>query len=330
MVLIKKVVFKITNEYLKKNDILYKPNIDYDKNYNTIAYNNENNINKDFKNEKTQLDELKDDMKKIYSLLTMLPNDISDSVKETLVVVKSITGDIKDINEKPKDIEEIVDIIVSDKNDNDKEYPDSFFTDDEDEPFIIKINKKDNITIIKENYNYDITSIFKDYIHNLKTIITNYIESILDSFKNIDSKNINKALTEYNGNTKNVSQNYKHLSDFIIRSQISRKFKTKFYNKKFNVDNSISHIKLCKAGIEQRIRYYEEEYLPSINYENAISNKVLENCRFTYDNKYKENFINLYKYLNSSIELLKECLKMHSNEIQMKCILLKKEGNDLW
>ena len=42
------------------------------------------------------------------------------------------------------------------------------------------------------------------------------------------------------------------------------------------------------------------------------------------------NVINLYKYLNSSIELLKECLKMHSNEIQMKCILLKKEGNDLW
>ena len=65
-------------------------------------------------------------------------------------------------------------------------------------------------------------------------------------------------------------------------------------------------------------------------YNDAISHKVLENCRFTYDNKYKENFINLYKYLNSSIELLKECLKMHSNEIQMKCILLKKEGNDLW
>ena len=64
------------------------------------------------------------------------------------------------------------------------------------------------------------------------------------------------------------------------------------------------------------------------NFNEAISNKILGQSRIIYDKKYKQNFFNLYKYLNSSVILLNECFNMYLSEAQAK-IILKEKGEDI-
>ena len=74
--------------------------------------------------------------------------------------------------------------------------------------------------------------------------------------------------------------------------------------------------------------YYEEDYIDDNNFNEAISNKILGQSRIIYDKKYKQNFFNLYKYLNSSVILLNECFNMYLSEAQAK-IILKEKGEDI-
>lgn len=323
----------MTEEELKKreNNILYKPDLDYDKEYDTTGRTSEiTQTNKE--TDKTSIiEELAKDINNIKQVLPLLPEDMRNAASNPLVVIDSVVGDLDDIDKKPISSDETL-IIIDDKKEDselDDVLPDTFFRDDDD-PFVIISERKDKITVIKETYDYDLTSIIADYIHNLNEVLTNYFNNIMLAFMPLDKDLYSKVLTPYKVKSTDISKDYRHLSDLIVRSQLTRDMKIRMYNKMFNLDKTISHIRSCKAGVEQRLRYYEANYQDSAGYNDLLNNRLLENSRMMYDKKYKQNFFNLYKYLNSSVILLDECFKMYINEAQAKIILLEKEGKDLW
>lgn len=318
------------NERLKKENILYRPEIDYDKSYDTISNFNDDDYDlEDIKIESNRLNDLKDKINGIAALTQLLPNDLKDAVKKPFEAIQYVVGDINIDPEKLPTIEEIITYNPPKETvDTSDEYPDSPFRDEEDS-ITVKISTNDIVEIIKKDYEYDLVSIIDDYIDKLDKLMNNYLQSVLTLIVDENAELYLKLLNNYNISTSKIGIDHKHLSDLVIRSQIARTMKTRMYNKLFNIDKTITHIRMCKVGVQQRIRYYEASYAKNDSLDNIVSNNALEASRKQYDQKYKQNFINLYKYLNSSVMVLTECLNQFINEAQAKIILYKKEGIEL-
>lgn len=321
-----------------KKNLFYRPDINYDKNYDTEYIEETEELSLPLETE-SKIDSIKQHIIEIQRVLPMLPVELANMAINSLKPIESMLEDIENIDSSSTPNEDIVFIIPESKPTPDPESddpnkpspipPTSFFRPDPD-PFIVPTGTRDPIVRIKEEYNYDLISIIEDYVDKITGALNNYFNKMLVILKPLDKEVYSKAIDVYTGNTADVSKNFKHLSDLVIRSQLARDMRIRMYNKKYTLDNSITHIRTCKIGMEQRIRYYEAEYTNGQSYADTISDRFLESSRMMYDQKYKQNFINLYKYLNSSVILYNECLNMHLNEIQAKSILLMKEGNDLW
>lgn len=314
-----------------KLNILYQPDLDYDKHYDSEGDIDDVDESEDIENSEDEASESlqSDIVDEIKTISTLLPEDMKDIINSPLAIIETLYDEIKDITDKPIIKEEFITTEEVTSNDNKSDIPEVFFRDDDD-PFIITVKNKDKLTTIKEIYDYDLACIITDYTNKLKDSLNNYISSVLMSFKNLDVSMYSKILDTYNLSTDKVSDDYKHLSDLIIRSQITRQMNMRLYNRLFSIDKTISHIRACKIGVEQRLRYYSAEYQSESSFNDFVSNRFLENSRMMYDEKYKQNFFNLYKYLNSSVILINECFKLLINEAQAKIILIEKEGTDLW
>lgn len=334
-----------------KNNILYNPSLDYDKKYYSEGGSNSNknqSMNDGDSEDSKNISNIKDKIEEIKENAVLFPEDIQELIKNPLKVIEIVIGELPDNIEPPKNSEpEIVgpnlpiiptppvdttieggDIDLDDEEDEYTAPEDPF---DKEEPKItietveIDVSKK-----IEEEYLYDLSSIIADYIDKLKESINKYNENVLVSYGSINSNVFEKLLYVYQVKTDNIKTDNKHLSDSIIKNQLSRINKERLYLKMFDIDETITHIRKCKSGMKQRLRYYESNYKADITFNQMISNKMLGQNRLIADRKYKENFINLYKYLNSSVTLLNECVNMVIAEVQAKIILLEEEGKDLW
>lgn len=334
-----------------KNNILYNPLIDYDKNYYSEGgnkYKNSQDINNTSEEERKNVSSIIDKIEEIKENAVLFPSDIQELIKNPLKVIEIVIGELPDNIDPPTSGEPVIvgptiptpptypedETIESNDEDptiegGDYTAPEDPF--DRDEPQItIETVEIDASKKIEEEYLYDLSSIIADYIDKLKESINKYTENILVSYGSISSNVFEKLLYVYQVKTDDVTTDNKHLSDSIIKNQISRINKERLYLKIFDIDETISHIRKCKSGMKQRIRYYESNYKEEKTFNQIVSNKMLGQNRLIADRRYKENFINLYKYLNSSVILLNECVNMVINEIQAKIILLEEEGEDLW
>ena len=308
---------------LNKNNIFYIPKIEYDKSYET-----EGSIKKSISNtnSNTNTNTIIDLNNKINSCIVslyLIPDDLKELVLKPLQVIQKVVGDMPDDVTTIKPYEEEVVVNNNAVISNPNVYPEEVF-DNDDDIFSITITNNDKVEVIKKQYNFDLSSVIEDYVNQLNEAVKTYTTSLLLSFKDLNTELFDVVLKTYEVNTGDISRDYKHLSDAIIRSQIARGMKQKLYLKLYDIDKTINHIRSCKAGVEQRIRYYEEEYYDDSTFNEALSNKLLGQSRIMYDNKYKQNFFNLYKYLNSSVSLLKDCLNMFLTEAHAKIILIEK------
>lgn len=309
-------------------DIFYNPKIEYDKNYETkgkISRQKDSNIEPT--NDINDIIDLNNSINRYYSLINLLPEDLREVAKNPVNIIKEIIGEIPpDIKPIPKKEEEI--IIKPQNIPNDiPDYPTDPF--DDNNYVTIEVKNNNDKIVIQNQYYIDLVNIVKDYIDKLNESINKYIDAFFLSFKDIGIDNYLNIIAPYSVSSSKVKLNFKHLSDTIIRSQLSRQMKQRLYLKLYDIDKTINHIRNCKAAVELRLRYYDESYIDDNNFNDAVSNKILGQNRIIYDKKYKQNFINLYKYLNSSVILLDECINMNISEIQAKLILHEK-GEKIW
>lgn len=315
-----------------KKSIFYKPTIEYDKNYftegNTIKNDLTNNNLDDLDNENE--DTLKDIIDSIRDAYSFLPQSIITLIENPLNIIAQIVDELPSDIPYPSDTGD--NIIINPLPGLDDTYPDYIFGEG-DSVIDVVIDEEDNKDEDMFNeYYYDLTCVIEDYIFKLRDIMNKYLSIILKTFGKNEPKLFNKLLYIYNASTKNISDDFKHISDSIIKTQFDRNMKERLYLKMYDADNTVSHIKSCKAVMLQKARYYNINKINEKTLTDALSNKILIENRKLYKKKYKTSFTNLYKYLNSSTVLLDDCINNVILESQSKIILLEKEeeGKNLW
>lgn len=323
-------------------NLLYRPSLDYEKDYSStgkpedIIIEEGNIINEE--DSHNEIEDLIDLIEDIKNVIPILPDDLGDVLSTPIKGVEYVIGTIDDEDydpDVPTDNETI--ITVDDDPEKFPEQPkdntivpEDPFSEDIVDPINIDVKVIPKYELIEKQYVHDLVSVLKDYALNMQNVITSYIGTLVaisDEAK-INITTLSKSY--YNGSAVNIkNSNNVHLSDALIRMQIMRGQKTRLYSKLYDIDSTILHIRSCKATTELKKRYYKEEYKNNDKLLDIGSNIILSGSRDAYDKKYKENFKNLYKYLNSSVILINESLQINLQEIQAKAILINKEGMDI-
>lgn len=327
------------------SDILYRPNLGYTKSYETTgAFSDDTTTTSTPSTDTTEVDTLQNDVDTIDAVLYSVPANVANSVRTVLSGVRDLIAAVDpDAVSSTTPVSGTTVVVTTDETkstspgdlvDSDSAtptnpdgivLPDNIFS-----VTIPDINVSvTTITtdkIIPIEYDKTVMAIVSDFISNLKMAVTAYVTNITSAMADSGVTDFAVLSREYVGTSTKLSQNLQHLSDMVIRSQIVRDQKTRLINKLFSPKETIVHLRSCQVARQLRERYYKESFTDNSTYLDVSRNVMLEESRVAYDAKYKENLYNLYKYLNSSVILISECLGMLAKESQAKAILIQNEG----
>lgn len=316
--------------------IEYKPNLNFTDEYESDIVFNNNIENEIDENKETIIEDLLNDLKDVINLINKLPQPIKDMVNEiTDQVIDSVDDDLynKEYDRVPEEIEwnynpQIPTIELPDNNDNDTnvEEPDSESIWDMDD--FIPIQKEENniIDIIDKEYIKNLTDLYKYYFTRLRKIISNFWTNLLLSTINKSSSEIKFIYNNILLSSSNLTDETKHLIDASIRAEILKNLKADYFNNIFNAEESIKHIKQFKATYVLRRRYYSSDKIENSNKISQLSNNYLLSSQKTYDIKYDIAYENLFRYLESSNNILDDLLQNYIQEIKAKQIIIERRG----
>lgn len=327
------------------SNIQYRPELEYEKKYTTSGV-----ISKASDSQGTSADEqvnrsindLSSKLKAIEDALPGLPEGILNAIKTPIAGVRYLLDDIgpgeiapvattitkQIVNDNPI----IVPLTNKDNNayiqpiDGLEDIPDEVFPDADGINVNIEIIKPSNTDIIQQEYKYDMACLFTEYIDNMNKVMSNFFSNVIAISEEVNIPSFLDLYAYYGGNSNNISDNLKPMSDYAIRTQVKLDQQIKMYKKLFDVDSMMVNIRACKSAAELRKRYYTADYVPNNDFLAMNQNDLLANTRIEFDKKYTENLYNLYKYLNSSVILIDECMKLELKISQAKAALIKNEG----
>lgn len=331
-----------------KLKITYKPDLDYEKNYDTIGFAN-HNINSDQSDNITdssisdyntvRIEDIKSSISEINAFIVYLPTEIATIVFDLNICIKSTLPYIKDIdknkaNASNENNNSINNNTNNSNNDNDSinnntksnmsngkiiNLPSSSLDSD-----VIyapkKIDAKKSNTLI-DAFDYIVLSIYDNYLSNLKNGITTYQMNIALANGMSETSELS---AEYNTNTTNIELNQKHLSDNIIRSEYIYDQKARLLQKMFTFKNAISHFKSVYSAKQFCDRYDSES---PIRNDNNRKDKFIRDTwlatKGSYYNKYNNSISNMYKYYDSCADLISDCLNIKAQSYASRVILNK-------
>lgn len=317
-------------------DLLYRPNLGYDKDYYT-----EGKIpNQDINSEQSEIgtitkeEIIKNLINDIENKIKFLPDEIKKIYFPPYYGVKDeydrVSDEYKEEDNKEEDDTNIDsdkddpywEIEDNDNNDNDL-YPPLF--DREDDLYIdIYDPLSDPVKIIKDNYYVNFIDIYEDYLNKINVSVTNYIMSTFDT---VSHNKVNGQILDYSTKEIKNSELY-HLSDFLIKSDISLSQVLRLHKKLFQIDEIILHVRGIRVSKEQMIRYNTIEEMEQKESLDSTNNIILKESRRVSEKKYEENLYSLYKYLNSSVILLDESLKTITKQNKAIVIINNKEERE--
>lgn len=186
------------------------------------------------------------------------------------------------------------------------------------------LKPKSLVEIARELYRRDSIDLKEDYLNKLQSVIQRYLQEMVMLMAETGVGKMKFLTKEFDGETVYVGDSdLKHLSDYVVRSQIIRQQIIRFFKKTHNVDQTLMHMRAWHAAQVQRERYLQAEYGSSESYMETQSNALLRESRLIYDKKYKSTLYNMYKYLDASVVMISDLLTMSLKESQAKGILLK-------
>ena len=309
-------------------DILYTPNLDYEKNYYTEGSNLNNNSNTDDSNQSgsitiTKDDEIKRLQSDIEDNIAFLPGVIRDTylspyygMKEeydriiSSLPKKDPTDDDSE-DKKPSII--LPDEIIVEEDNNDLP-PDPW---DVGPTLVVPKPEKDTSKIDKQKLKYyiDYIDIYEDYLVELNKAITGYMIKTSQVLVKLE---LNKNVASYE--TKDLkNKSISHLSDYIIKSDIVLEQSIRLHKKLFPNSETVLHLRSLRVSNEQILRYMDIDKIEEKDNIDITSNILLTESLKVAQKKYEENFYSLYKYLNSSVILLTESTKAMVK--QTKCMV---------
>jgi hypothetical protein len=207
---------------------------------------------------------------------------------------------------------------------------------DSDIPIYIKFDSVNPIEIIDKEYIRNISDLFNFYVNKLKDVLYHYYSekvAAMFSKKMIDGIPVDKTkdeitflFTPITTNCKDVDKNDKHLFDASLAMGEHTLMKLNFMENAFSVDQTLFQLKNFKTIYLLRRRYAEIESTDASNKTNAMSNNILKGMRTSYEQKYDISFGNLYKYINSSLDILEDVLNTELAGLRAKRTLVEKGG----
>lgn len=186
------------------------------------------------------------------------------------------------------------------------------------------------VEIAQESYKKDQIDLQKFYLQKMRMALQRYFHHLLGLTAELGLSNPDMLTKNYDGdNVTGVSDNFKHLHDTIVRSQIQRAQKVRLSKKMANADLTMTHMRAWHAAEKERERYYSEAYGNAETFVNSESNALLRQARSDYDAAYKLSLYNMYKYLDASVKLTEDILDHTLTEAKAKAKLTK-EGVDIF
>lgn len=315
-------------------NLLYKPRLGYEKNYytegNLYNFAEDENSNNDGLSTKPfdKLDNLKDLTNEIIGKLPLIPEEVLDTFLPPFFISNSL---IEEMNNNKENIpvinpEEEPDFSLVPKPDEDNDFsdmddiPDDPFGREDDVYVDIKINTIPDDVLIESEYTKDLMDILEDYLLKYNKVLDEYINSTLTFLTHSKQKRLDYIPTK-NLKDKNLS----HVSDYITKSKITLKQNLLLYRKLYDMDQTIYQIRAVKVANEQRKRYSLNKRIEDTDMIAKGGNDLLKESKMISQKKYEENFYSLYKYLNSSVILFDESIKIVIKQKKMLVLLNNRE-----
>ena len=308
-----------------KRDILYTPDLDYEKKYYTEGVFDDRNRKKTAEeNAASKAEIIKSIENSIDSYLIFIPDILKEAYLTPYIALKNELNnmEISEVSKPDASIPKITDPVNNKNNDG---IPDIF---DKGPDVYINIEDpfKHKDEIQKYIYQINFMDIYKDYVAKLNKSMQAYTYSLLGAMKLTDKNNsLDFYVTE---NIKN--QDLYHIGDSIIRNNIVLSQRVSLHRKMFDMDETILHLRMIKVASAYIQRYYKESKQSDGSDLAKLSNAILDNSKKLADKKYNENFYALYKYLNSDVILFNESLKSLAQQARSMSIIDKydERGND--
>ena len=185
----------------------------------------------------------------------------------------------------------------------------------------------DEVEKMKMEYTKNLAEVIHHYTSNLKDLILEFFMNKISALSSAtDEQDISFIINEITENNCSTSDQLRHLMDSALRNEVISTNKLHFSLNTFSLESTLYHLKNFNAVQELRLRYAEIEKLEDNEMVDSTSNNILNGFRDMYDKKYDLAYNNLYKYLNGSLNILKDCLRTMEASTKSRETLIRKDG----
>ena len=335
-----------------KNNIFYRPNVEIERDYSTDgAIRNElvrqeespaaqeiSSVKLERLKEKTK--ETVDELLKIRDIIDILPLDlpkILNGIIEPITLLSELNLlEIDDILERDY-IDQLNEVGVETFPSGVEEYKASnqealtgvIETTEEDMPdfdIIVKtIAAKSISSQCREEYLRDITDITSEFSRNLNGAMQGYIYPLSTILNELGLDSPDYLNFEYEGESiKDIPINLAHLNDRIVIQESVTAEQNALMVKTHSTSVILDAINAFDAAEALRERYYNASYNMDISSDlDIFNNNLLQKSRENSEEAYRQAKINLFKLLDSSVELMKDISSKKLEAQQAKAVLLK-------
>ena len=174
----------------------------------------------------------------------------------------------------------------------------------------------------------NIADVYSYYTFRLKKTVSDYYTQLLalcgSNIGTADLDFLVGTITQEEADA--ISGAVRHLMDMALRFEVIGGLKVLFSKNMFSLESTLYHLKNLKTTQELRLRYIKADRLPDDSRENSLSNRMLKGMLELYNSKYDNAYINLYKYLNSSLDVLEDAMRTLITGLKSKETIIKKGG----
>ena len=182
---------------------------------------------------------------------------------------------------------------------------------------------------LREQYLGDLTDITAEFAKNLNGAMQGYLYPLSTILNELGLDSPDYLNFEYEGESVlGIGRNLLHLNDRIVIQESVTEQLALLMTKTHCQSALLDAIRAFDAAEALRERYYSEEYNLEIKTDTDIfNNNLLKKSRDSTEAAYRQAKINLFKFLDSSVEIMKDICSKKLEAQQAKAILLKNNVN---
>lgn len=186
------------------------------------------------------------------------------------------------------------------------------------------IDENDIRDVIENEFIRNTSDLLNYYFDKLIKQLSGYYYSNISTLTGLDDSSVKKLV----GNTEDLitKLDSQHLKDLALRQEKISSVKLNFFENNFNVHQTTRHIESFLVSYELKNRYVNIQFSNGNTNAGSISNTVLKGARQSYDKQYEDTYIDLFKYLNSSIKISNDLFDEIIRGYRMKELMIKKGG----